>query len=115
VSFGSEIKYYVHRQVAHSDYAIYKVRREGGDSYWWSTEKKEWVGPFKRFSAWQPDPVLTIEAESMKQFTEALSDMGFTPSDLASKSGELTATKEHLADMRRLVFEERIVVNEVRS
>jgi hypothetical protein len=101
-----EFKYYVERQVASMEYAVYKIRRDSEGHSYWSIEKNDWVGPFARYTTWRPEPIFLIEGELIGQFAQALTDLGFTPSEYAAKTGELTATKVHLEDMRRLVFEE---------
>ncbi len=105
MNYDVKIIYRLHQDVCSHGFGIYKIKYVGSERFYWAPKKEEWVGPFKPYEIWTPEPLFVIESEAMRQVAEEISNMGFAPSELSSKAGELTATKEHLADMRRLVFE----------
>jgi hypothetical protein len=94
----------LHRDIASAAYALFKVKYECGNRFYFDPTSNDWVGPFKQFEFWQPKPMLVIEPEELPQLAEEMQSLGFTPSDLSVKAGELTATKAHLEDMRKIAF-----------
>lgn len=104
----TEIKYYIQRNLASSDYSIYKFKKTETEISYWDVKKEEWSEPVKRGFMYNvnPTPVLTVEHEMMQSFIEEIMNMGFSPSSMAQSKGELVATKEHLKDMRKLVFKD---------
>lgn len=50
-------------------------------------------------------PALTIPAEAREELLSALLESGVKPKEQSRVEGVLEATKAHLEDMRRLVFE----------
>jgi len=50
-------------------------------------------------------PTMTLTLEDAQQLADELYRVGVRPTEGAGSVGQLAAVKEHLADMRRLVFE----------
>lgn len=48
---------------------------------------------------------LSLKREDLQAFLDRLWQLGFRPTDAGSVSGELSATRKHLEDMRTLVFQ----------
>ena len=48
---------------------------------------------------------MKMSRDELQPFMDALWQYGFRPTDAGSVDGELSATKKHLDDMRRLVFQ----------
>ncbi len=52
------------------------------------------------------EPFLSITRESAQSLMDALWSCGLRPSEGQGSAGQLAAVKDHLNDMRRLVFDE---------
>ena len=63
-------------------------------------------------NSWEtPEPTLTFSGHDSIQFLQGLADglaeVGFRPDILKASDKELSATRYHLEDMRKLVFKEK--------
>lgn len=56
----------------------------------------------------QYPPSLRLEQEQVQALMDRLWDCGVRPTEVAGSAGSLAATKYHLEDMRKLVFEKGI-------
>lgn len=52
------------------------------------------------------EPTLRLPADAARRLMDELWRLGVRPSNGEGSAGQLAATEKHLADMRRLVFEE---------
>lgn len=56
-------------------------------------------------------PFMTLDAHTVQKLMDALSQQGYKPDAQAKLEGELEATKRHLEDLRKLLFEGKGVNN----
>ncbi|MBD3387410.1 MAG: hypothetical protein GF414_00515 [Candidatus Altiarchaeales archaeon] len=54
----------------------------------------------------RPRPFMTLEIEVVQQLMDALWRIGVRPSEGVPSEGQLEAMREHIADLRKLVFDE---------
>lgn len=57
-----------------------------------------------------PGPTLRMSKFLFQAFVDAIAEKGFKPTQGSFNEGKLEAMSEHLTDMRRLVFEDKIVI-----
>jgi len=55
-------------------------------------------------TAVEMEPTITISPTDAQQFMDELWRIGIRPTDGTGSTGQLSATQDHLADMRKLVF-----------
>lgn len=53
------------------------------------------------------EPTFSLSREATQELMDSLWQCGFRPSEGTGSAGQLRATQDHLADMRRLVFERK--------
>lgn len=56
------------------------------------------------------EPVMRLPIHSAQQLMDELWQCGLRPTEGTGSAGSLAATERHLADMRRLVFDEGVAV-----
>ena len=98
------IKIHIDQKLAIDAYDIYIVNQ--GYQYQarlrYTAKGEEWV-EFKEGERDIP-PTLTLRKETAYELAKALNQLGIKPESEHKLQGVLEATKEHLADMRELVF-----------
>jgi hypothetical protein len=107
VSFSLHVQRSFHTQTVD----IYAVKRTSDESVFGRLDGSKIVydgepTPAGNTFASPPVPLISIPSHMVKELVEGLLSLGHTPDSTANLLGQLTATKEHLSDMRKLVFKE---------
>lgn len=56
-------------------------------------------------------PTMYLDHEVLQGIVDSLAKAGVKPTEASYVEGKLEATEKHLADMRSLVFEEKIIIS----
>ena len=91
-----------HRNIRHKGFSFY-IQEVRGDKLFEASTK---INMIERdlYTEGTPETTFSISDEAIQVFLDDLWEAGYRPSDGTGNTGQLKATQDHLADMKKIAF-----------